>query len=142
VDYILDTDHLTIVQTQSRPGYDRIQEHLRAQPDAILRTTIVSFQEHVQGWLAYINRVRDVERVLLGYGKLMSVLRDYCQASILPFDRAAQDRFAELRALHLPIGTMDQRIASIALAAGATLLTRNLRDFRKVPHLRVEDWTE
>jgi tRNA(fMet)-specific endonuclease VapC len=142
VDYVLDTDHLTIVQTQSRPEYDRIQEHLGAHPDAILRTTIVSFQEHVQGWLAYINRARDVERVLLGYGKLMSVLRDYCQASILPFDHAAQDRFGELRALHLRIGTMDQRIASIALAAGATLLTRNLRDFRKAPHLRVENWTE
>ena len=139
MDYILDTDHLTIVQMQTRPEYDRIQKRMRAHPDAIFQTTIVTFQEHVQGWLAYINKGH--ERVLLGYARLASALRDYCQAIVLPFGNAAQDRFLELEALRLRIGTMDQRIAGIALAAGATLLTRNLRDFHKVPDLRVEDWT-
>jgi tRNA(fMet)-specific endonuclease VapC len=141
VDYILDTDHLTIVQMQSQPEYHRFQEHVRAHPDVKLQATIVSFQEHVQGWLAYINKARS-ERILLGYARLLSVLRDYCQATVLPLDQAAQDRFLELQALRLHIGTLDQRIASIALATGATLLTRNLRDFRKVPDLRVEDWTK
>jgi predicted nucleic acid-binding protein len=36
---------------------------------------------------------------------------------------------------------MDLRIASVALVSNATLLTRNLRDFRHVPDLAVEDWT-
>jgi tRNA(fMet)-specific endonuclease VapC len=38
------------------------------------------------------------------------------------------------------IGTMDLKIASIALAHSATLLSANLRDFRQVPNLSVEDW--
>jgi predicted nucleic acid-binding protein len=36
---------------------------------------------------------------------------------------------------------MDLRIASIALTTGATLLSRNLRHFRRVPGLASEDWT-
>lgn len=35
---------------------------------------------------------------------------------------------------------MDTKIASIALANRATLLTRNANDFQKVPDLQIEDW--
>jgi predicted nucleic acid-binding protein len=35
---------------------------------------------------------------------------------------------------------MDLKIASIALASGATLLTRNTKDFAGVPGLRIDDW--
>jgi len=35
---------------------------------------------------------------------------------------------------------MDLKIASIVLVHGATLLTNNVRDFEKVPGLKVEDW--
>ncbi len=37
---------------------------------------------------------------------------------------------------------MDLRIASIALTTDSTLVSRNLRDFKKVPGLVVEDWTQ
>ncbi|MGD0518047.1 MAG: hypothetical protein ABSA26_10990 [Thermoguttaceae bacterium] len=46
-----------------------------------------------------------------------------------------------MRKSKVRIGTMDLRIASIALAQGFTILTRNLVDFEKVPNLKVEDWT-
>lgn len=37
-------------------------------------------------------------------------------------------------------GTMDLKIVSIVLVHGATLLSGNLRDFRQIPGLHVEDW--
>jgi tRNA(fMet)-specific endonuclease VapC len=37
---------------------------------------------------------------------------------------------------------MDLRIATIALSRNLVLLTRNERDFSKVPDLVTENWTE
>lgn len=59
---------------------------------------------------------------------------------VLPFDRAASERYANLRNRRIRIGSMDLRIAAIAIAHGGTLLSRNLRDFDQIPELRVEDW--
>jgi tRNA(fMet)-specific endonuclease VapC len=38
------------------------------------------------------------------------------------------------------MGAMDLKIACIALVHDATLLTRNMNDFARVPGLRVDDW--
>jgi predicted nucleic acid-binding protein len=38
------------------------------------------------------------------------------------------------------IGKIDLRIAAIALEQKAPVVSRNLRDFRRVPNLAVEDW--
>ena len=59
----------------------------------------------------------------------------------MPFDEHAVEQFHRLWMARLRIGTMDLKIAAIALAHNATLLSRNLVDFGKIPALRVEDWT-
>jgi len=63
---------------------------------------------------------------------------------VLPFDAAAGRRAAELRmALERKgdaIGPMDTLIAATALAHGATLVTRNVREFGRVPGLTVVNW--
>jgi tRNA(fMet)-specific endonuclease VapC len=139
--FLLDTDVVTILLGQSGPGYQplrsRLDQHLKDQ----IATTIVSFQEQVQGWMAFLNQARTPSGVLLAYSKLQGLLRDYSQMNVLAFDLAAQSQFAALQAQRIRLGTMDLRIGSIALAHGAVLITRNLRDFRNIPGLVVEDWT-
>lgn len=78
--------------------------------------------------------------VVRGYGKLEKILMDFSRSQVLPFDDGAADIFNELRIQKIRIGTMDLRIASIAMATGMTVLGRNLVDFQKVPNLCVEDW--
>ncbi len=67
------------------------------------------------------------------------------KAVSLPFDDRAAEEYGTIRA-HLaaagtPIGPNDLMIASIALANRMTLITHNTREFRRVPGLRIEDWT-
>ena len=50
--------------------------------------------------------------------------------------------FTRFRKQGIRIGTMDLRIASIALAHVATLLTRNTVDFAQVPGLCFENWLD
>ena len=139
---ILDTDLISILQSQTRPAYDRLQSRLVLQPQNSIQVTIISLQEQFRGWMSFLNRARSSEDVLKAYSRLEAVFRYYCDSNLLAFESQAQTQFADLRRRRVGIGTLDLRIASIALATGSTLLSRNLRDFRKVPGLMVEDWTQ
>jgi tRNA(fMet)-specific endonuclease VapC len=85
----------------------------------IVQVAIISFQEQVEGWLAFINRAKTPQQILHGYGELLGLLTNYANAVVIPFDQAAQDCFTRLRKLRLRLGTMDLRIASIALTSDA-----------------------
>lgn len=71
----------------------------------------------------------------------MQHLDNYRRIPVLAFDEAAAVVFQRLRRTRLRIGSMDLKIAAIVLSRDATLLSRNLADFRQVPGLWVEDWT-
>jgi len=59
----------------------------------------------------------------------------------LEFDPLAAAEFQRLRRSFRRLGTMDLKIAAIVLVHDATLLSRNLSDFARLPGLKVEDWT-
>ena len=63
--------------------------------------------------------------------------------TVIPFDSDAARRHASLRfaTRAQPISEHDLIIASIAVASGLTLVTGNVREFSRVPGLKVEDWT-
>ena len=64
--------------------------------------------------------------------------------SVFPFDltaaRAAATLRVDLERRGLPIGPLDNLIASVALAHRATLVTRNTREFSRLPGLALMDW--
>jgi tRNA(fMet)-specific endonuclease VapC len=95
----------------------------------------------MRGWLAVLHKARSDKRLLLAYAELQLMLRDFCNLNVLPFEAAALSEFNRLRRQKIRIGTMDLRIASVALVTQSTLLSRNIRDFEKVPGLLLEDWT-
>jgi tRNA(fMet)-specific endonuclease VapC len=65
---------------------------------------------------------------------------------ILPFGEAAAKEYGAIRAdleqRGVMIGDRDCMIAAIALARRLTLVTRNVRELRRVRGLKVADWTK
>ncbi|MCR9293269.1 MAG: type II toxin-antitoxin system VapC family toxin [bacterium] len=74
------------------------------------------------------------------YAELTGLIEFFSFWTILPFDQPAARTFVSLRKQKIRTGSMDLKIASIAVANNALLLTANTRDFEMVPNLRIDDW--
>ena len=139
--FLLDTDHISILQRGSGPDFDALASRVARSDPADLAFSIVSFHEQTLGCHAYINRARGTVEVVRGYEMLARVIRVFAAAPVLPFDAAAASTFDDLSAQTARVGTMDLRISAIAVSRGLVLLTRNVRDFSRVAGLLTENWT-
>ena len=137
---ILDTDHLSVLRYPDTPRAVALTVRLDESPDRPFGTTIISVVEQFRGWSAEINRAKDVAQEVRAYDRLSHFIDLIRRMPVYPFDTAAAGVFVYLHQQKLRIGTMDLKIAAIALANGALLLTANRRDFTKVPGLRFENW--
>lgn len=137
---VFDTDHLSILEYPETPKYSLLTGAMDRCNDRHFATTSVTLEEQMRGWLAAIHRTRDVHGQILYYTRLTGLIEFFSRWQILPFNEPAADRFVDLRKSGIRIGTMDLKIAAITLSQNALLLTANLRDFERVPGLRVEDW--
>lgn len=106
---------------------------LAVPPGQIALPSVVAYEV----WVGVLGS-QNAPRRQAEYERFLSVV------DILPFDAAAGRRAADLRvALERrgeAIGPLDTLIAATALAHGATLVTRNVREFARVPGLTVENW--
>jgi len=134
--FILDTDTLSL---QER-GHPILSPAIRAHQEE-LAITVISVEEQLSGWYSVLRRATQPPDVARAYERLASAVQFYSGLLILSFTEPAIARFEQLVALKLNIGRQDLRIAAITLEHGGILVTRNLRDFRRVPNLVVEDWS-
>jgi tRNA(fMet)-specific endonuclease VapC len=138
---VLDTDHLSLLERQGSPESRILEERLDKLDGGLRATTIITYEEQTRGWMAFAARAKSVAEEIIAYSRLKTHLHSFRSIQVLEFDERAATRYQQLRRQRLRIGTMDLKIAAIVLARDATLLSRNLSDFRKVPDLKVEDWT-
>jgi tRNA(fMet)-specific endonuclease VapC len=138
---VLDTDHMSVLERSDHHASATLRERLSTLPPVEVATTIISYEEQMRGWMAYIARTRSMTQQVEAYRRLLRHLDNYRRVPVLAFDAQAAIEFQRLRRARVRIGTMDLKIAAIVLSQSATLLSKNLADFGKVPDLRVEDWT-
>ncbi|MDV2997049.1 MAG: Ribonuclease VapC2 [Chroococcidiopsis sp. SAG 2025] len=138
--YVLDTDHLSLYERAHPQVCDRILQ-VRRQSLDLLATTVVSVEEQYAGRLAQIRKAATPQALVNAYGKLKLTFILFSELDILEYTLDADRYFRSFRQAGIRIGTQDLRIAAITLAHNGILLTRNLRDFEKVPRLSVQDWS-
>ncbi len=138
---VLDTDHLSVLERSEQPGWMALRARLASLPSEDVVTTILSYEEHMRGWMAYLAHEQTVAHQVAAYRRLLQHLDNYRRLPVLGFDDAAGAVFQRLRRARVRVGTMDLKIAAIALSRDALLLSRNVVELRQIPELRVEDWT-
>ena len=137
---ILDTNHYRELLHRTALGGNLTQRMTAGDVDAF--TTIPTVQEITQGWTAEINRRKPGSDQIGAYRQFQNAIEDFAAITVLPFDEEAAGAFHHLQSQKLRVGTMDLKIAAIAISHAALLLSRNLVDFTRVPGLRVENWLD
>ncbi len=136
---LLDTDHLTVLQDPQSVRRERLLARM-AVANELFSTTVVCAEEQVRGWMASIAKERQASRQVLSYARFAKLINFLAGWPIVPFDTAAAACFDTMN--RIKIGTGDRKIAAIAIAQNALLLTANRRDFELVPGLRFDKWMD
>jgi tRNA(fMet)-specific endonuclease VapC len=134
--WILDTDHISLYQR----GDLNVIKRLSSASSKNLAVTVISLEEQMYGRLSEIKKATSAISLITAYSRLEITLDYFKSVQVLPFDQNAHTTFESLIRQKLRVGTQDLRIAAIALSVNGIVVTRNQKDFGKVPNLQVENW--
>ena len=136
--YLLDTDTLSLLLRRDSVVHDFV----KALPPKEFGISIISYEEQITGRFAQLRRARTTQETVDAYGWLKKTAELLAPMPLVGFAEVSLARFEALVALRLNVGSNDLRIAATALDLGAAVVTRNLRDYSRVPGLRIETWIE
>lgn len=135
--FVLDMDTLSLYYRGDPTVIRRVDER----PSTDLAISVMTVDEQLTGWYTLTRQARRPEDIARAYTHLGEAVVRLARWRILPYSEPAVARVAQLKALRLNVRLMDLRIAAIALENGAVVVTRNRRDFERVPGLSIEDWS-
>lgn len=138
--HLLDTDTLTYLHS----GHPAVVRRLQQLSDFEVCTTVVTKIEILQGRYDFLLKAADATQIVKAQRWLDRSEELLLQIRVISFDELAARQFEQIN--RVPglrrIGRADLLIASIALARTATLVTRNLRHFRQIPGLQLDNWVD
>jgi tRNA(fMet)-specific endonuclease VapC len=135
--YVLDTDHVTL----HFRGHSQVGQKLTLIPPDEIATTTITAEEQLRGRLAQIRKASTTEALAMAHRRFRQAIYDLAKLNILEFDAAAITILEDLKRQRSRVGSQDLRIAAIAIANGAIVVTRNRVDFEQIAGLKIEDWT-
>ena len=135
--FLLDTDHLTLYQV----GHPQLLRNVALHLADRFAISVITVEEQLTGWQRALHQAKDDARREQVYQRMALAVEALSGWRVLPLSRAALGHHAALIRQRLNVGSNDLKIAASALENNAVVLTRNLRDFRRVPGLSCQDWT-
>ncbi len=136
--FLLDTDILSLLQQGHLAVVNRVNQ--TSVLDIAIST--ITLWEQLQGWQASLTRARDRKQLAVAHQRIVArLLPTWSLFSVIAMTEPALHRFDQLVSMRLNVGAMDLRIAAVALEYNLAVVTRNLRDFQRVPMLVAEDWS-
>jgi len=138
--YLLDTDTFN----HFHRGRAQVLDRTRSVGQQNLAITIITRVEVLQGRFEFLRKAANASELKTAQQRLDESDRALMQWRVIRLDSAACSEFERLRAQKAlrKIGRADLLIASIVRANGATLVTRNVRDFQQIQGLRLENWAD
>ena len=136
--YILDTDTVSLYQHGHSIVCAAVLDH--GSSDIVI--SVLTVEEQLSGWYTELRRAKKAPMLAAVYQRMANTVRFYAKLPILSFTEPTIARYERLKRLKLTIGKTDLRIAAIALEQDSIVVTRNVRDFRQVPGLRIDDWSK
>lgn len=134
--YILDTDILTLFQV----NHVAVRRQVAAHAGDRLAITVITVEEQLSGWYTHMRQAKRRDAKARAYQRLADAVRAFNQWDVFSFPEPAIVRYEQLQVLKLNIGKKDLCIAAITLENAGILVTRNLRDFQRIPNLTIENW--
>lgn len=134
--YLLDTN----IVTSYGQGIEPVMGRVDACPIGDQAISVLTVEEQLSGWYTALRKARRPDALAHAYGRLAQVVPFLARWSILPYTEAAMRRVEAWQKLRLGVEKMDLRIAAVALENDAVVVTRNLRDFNRIPGVVSEDW--
>jgi tRNA(fMet)-specific endonuclease VapC len=136
--FVLDSDTLSLLQA----GHEPITARASERGPGEIAIAVISVDEQLRGWYSLVRRAKKPQQIAHAYDRLARSVSYLSATRILPYTISAIAEFEQMRRSKMPVGSNDLRIAAIAREYGATVVTRNVADFRQVPGLLVEDWSQ
>lgn len=137
---LLDTDTLSHLWA----NHERVVDRLERCEDTEIGTTSITKSEILRARCENLLKAATPDDLLSAQERLDRSESRLAELTIAPFDESAARVLRELNRVKKlkKIGRADLLISCIAPANEAILVTRNLRHFRQVPKLQVENWVD
>ncbi len=138
--HLLDTDTLTHLHA----GHPHVSKRLQELSDPDVGTTIITKIELLRGRFDFVLKAANSDELIRAQKWLLRTEELLAQISIVSFNENAVIEFDRLRTIKRlkKVGRADLLVATICLAHGAILVTRNVRHFRLIPNLKIENWVD